>query len=643
MTPKEWKQLFSTETFRKTFSYQKDDLGAGYEKERTTFKLWSPTADAVKLNLYRAGEGGAPYETIMPKRAEAGVYEASVDGDLHGVYYDYEVTVDGVCARTADPYAIACGVNGERSMVADLTRTNPDGWEADAFVPDKEKETVIYELHVKDFSYDADSGIRPEYRGKYLAFTENGTTLRGEGMFPTGMDYLKALGVTYVHLLPVFDYGSVDERVDGGQFNWGYDPKNYNVPEGSYATDPFDGCVRIRELKQMVQAFHKAGIGVVMDVVYNHTYVEDSWFQRTVPYYYYRQREDGSFSDGSGCGNETASEREMAGRYIKSSVLYWQREYHIDGFRFDLMGLHNVELMNEIRDALDALPGGKDILMYGEPWTADVSLMEEGFRPAVKANLPYLKDRIAVFCDNTRDAVKGHVFYAKEPGFVNGGEGLEEHIRSSVAAWCDRDYGWNAKSPSQIITYVSAHDNYTLWDKLTETSGSDEDELLRENKLAAAIVFTSQGIPFFQAGEEFARTKKGISDSYNAPPEINCLDWNRAYKYRELTAYYQGLIAIRNGFAALREHDEESVKRIQFQDAPKGMVAFRVEGIHRKQDRWETLYVIYNSRTDTVRMPVAEGVWDVLADGEGVNIDDVKRQVSEYINVMPKSAVILGR
>lgn len=643
MTPKEWKQIFRTKAFREQFSYQKDDLGANYEKDKTTFKIWAPTAGEVKLDLYLEGEGGSPFETVALEMTEAGVYETVVEGDLHGIYYDYHVTVDEISMRTADPYAVACGVNGERSMVADLSRTNPDGWEKDFFAPDKKKETVIYELHVKDFSYDENSGIRPEYRGKYLAFTEKGTTLKGEGIYPTGIDYLKSLGVTYVHLLPVFDYGSVDEGGDESQFNWGYDPKNYNVPEGSYATNPYDGCVRIREFKQMVQALHEAGIGVIMDVVYNHTYRKGSWFQRTVPYYYYRQNEDGSFSDGSACGNETASEREMVGRYIKSSVLYWQKEYHIDGFRFDLMGLHNVELMNEIRDALDERLGGKDILMYGEPWTADESPMEEGFLPAVKANLPHLKEGIAIFCDNTRDAVKGHVFYAKEPGFVNGGEGLEEEIKSSVAAWCDKEYEWGPKSPAQIITYVSAHDNYTLWDKLTETSGDDEEELLRENKLAAAIVFTSQGIPFFQAGEEFARTKQGISNSYNSPPKLNCLDWNRAYNYRELTAYYKGLIAVRNGFAALREHDMDSVQRIHFQDAPDGMAAFQIEGKNRAEDRWKSLYVIYNSRKEAWKMPVPEGLWDVLVDGEGTYVENAERVVSVEIEVMPKSAVVLGK
>lgn len=357
MTPLEYKKYFSSDEFKEKYLYDKDDLGITYSKEKTLFKIWAPTAEKVILNLYRTGsdkENNA--ETLgqySMKKAEKGVWVKEISGDLNKIYYDYDIEVDGKIQRTADIYAVSCGVNGQRSMVIDLRDTNPEGFEDDTFGIKNYDAAVIYELHIKDFSYDKSSGISEEHRGRYLAFTEEGTTLNNDGIHKTGIDYLKNLGITHVQIMPCFDYGSVDEKGDDKQFNWGYDPLNYNVPEGSYSTNPYDGSIRIKEFKEMILALHKAGIRVIMDVVFNHTYSLDSWFQKTVPYYYYRMNEDGTFCDGSACGNDTASERYMFGQYMKKSILYWTEEYHIDGFRFDLMGLHNIELMNDIRAELN--------------------------------------------------------------------------------------------------------------------------------------------------------------------------------------------------------------------------------------------------------------------------------------------------
>lgn len=643
-------------------------LGAIYQKEATTFRLWAPGAQAVVLHLYRTGsdreEGAqAAGEYVLFDLGE-GVWECSVFSDLHGIYYDYVITRDGKKVRTADPYAKACGVNGQRSMVVDLSETNPEGFMEEVRPVIEEKDIVIYELHIRDFSIDPASGIKKEFRGKYKAFTQKDTTLDGKGEFPTCLSYLKKLGITYVHLLPAFDYASVDEEdTERGQFNWGYDPLNYNVPEGSYSTDAFHGEVRIREFKEMVQALHEEGICVVMDVVYNHTYSADSWLERCVPGYYYRKNPDGSFSNGSLCGNETASEHEMFRKYMIDSVCYWAKEYHIDGFRFDLMGLHDVETMNAIRGALDELPDGKRILMYGEPWFAKEPPMEEGAVPAIKANLHLLDERIAVFCDSTRDAVKGSVFSREIPGYANAAllpirpvdlegkiaEGMEtpekyldviSDIRHSVTAWCDGEGGFLPKAPRQIINYVSAHDNYTLWDKLVFTSGKESfsekyEDLLEINQFCAGIVFTCQGIPFFQAGEEFARTKQGVGDSYCSPDTINRLDWKRASEYRELVSYYRDLIALRkkqNGFGSFEKPEPEKVAFLQAEK--ESVLGFLFEK--------QKMVVYYNPEKTPEDGLLPEGDWKLLFDRSG--ICDGKEQIfRETVRLMPKSVVILQK
>ena len=506
--------------FDEKFRYDGKDLGATCSEEGTIFKVWCPLADKVELHLYRDGSSDV-YAAIEMLPAECGTWLWKSDESLHGTYYDYVVSRGEAVIQTADPYAVACGCNGSRSMVVDLKATNPEGFENDK-APVKEEETIIYELHIKDFSHDPDSGVPREYRGKYKAFTINGTN----GEYPTCVAYLKQLGITHVHLLPMYDFGWLDESRDDDQFNWGYDPVNYNVPEGSFATDPYDGAVRIRECKEMIQALHANGIRVVMDVVYNHTYEADSWLERMVPGYYNRRWEDGTLANGSACGSDIACGRAMVDNYIADSVMYWAKEYHIDGFRFDLMGLLTVELMNRIRQELDEEFGAGEKLLYGEPWRATDSPMEEGTHAALKDNVQLLDEGIAIFSDDTRDVIKGHVFYEEEPGFVNGGKNLEERMLGAVTGWRGivREDGFAPKSCSQIINYVSAHDNFTLWDKLvlsmhggygvnneyrqgmepvTDSTvyTTKYEDILKANKLAAFIYFTCQGYLFFQAGE----------------------------------------------------------------------------------------------------------------------------------------------
>ena len=458
-TPAELKTLYESISFDLQTTYT-GPLGQEYAVSGTHLRLWAPTAQRVEVSLYRKGSGGEPIGTLPLERGQQGVWSIYLPGDQHGRYYTYTVTVDGISRQTGDPYARAAGVNGTRSMIVDLARIAPSGWEHDVRPVIPPEQRAVWEVSVRDFSQDAASGVRPAWRGKFMAFTQQGTTLHGDGIHPTCLNYLKRLGVKYVQLMPIFDFGSVDEAKPLlRQYNWGYDPTNYNVPEGSYSTDPTRGEVRIRECREMIAALHAAGIGVVMDVVYNHMYRSENPLNDTVPCYFFRQNEDGSFSNGSGCGNEFASERPMARRYMIDSILYWAQEYHIDGFRFDLMGLYDVETMNLLRAELDQLPGGQNILMYGEPWQGGVSALHR--YEANKNNLAMLNERIGIFCDNTRDAIKGGCFDAQEPGYVEGKESALWDIGAAVAAWC-RSSALPPHSPGQIVSYVSAHDNFTL-------------------------------------------------------------------------------------------------------------------------------------------------------------------------------------
>lgn len=634
----EWKKIYHSPDFTRDYLYEGKDLGAVCTEEGSSFLLWSPFADRVTLRLYKDGNTSPCLRQLPMQKEDKGVWALRTPENLHGMYYDFSMEMDGETTVFADPYARACGVNGIRSMAVTLSETDPDGWNQDC-APQKPVENIIYELHIKEFSWDKSGGFPEKTRGKYTAFSCEHTTLGGDGVHPTGLDYLKDLGVTYVQLMPAYDYGSVDET-DGHAFNWGYDPVNYNVPEGSYSTDPYHGQVRIREFKEMIQSLHRQGFRVIMDVVYNHMYSLDSNLNRAVPWYYFRTYENGEISNGSACGNDVASERPMCASYILDSVLYWAEEYHIDGFRFDLMGLLDVPLMNRIRQALDLRYGKGEKLVFGEPWAAAATAMEGGALPALKANLQAFDENVGIFCDDTRDAIKGHVFEGEVPGFVNGMPGLEEKILHSVTAWCSE--GSPVKAPSQILSYVSAHDNWTLWDKLALTMpNTDEEELLRVNKLAAAIYMTCQGSIFFLSGEEFARTKDGEENSFNLPIELNRLDWIRSCRYQELYRYYKGLIALRKASPGLCDKSADAHKRIYGQWKKENAVGFFVNNQGNGAEApWKTLYIIYNASRQPLKLPLPEGSWQVLADGFS---SQRRRKADKCMEIPAQSALILGQ
>lgn len=643
---------FSSESFEEEYTYSGDDLGAIYTKEKTNFRVWAPTASKVELNLYEAGSGDCLIETVPMTADEKGTWVYEKTGDINGVYYTYSVTVGGETNEAVDPYAKAAGVNGKRGMVIDLASTDPEGFENDKkpeFV--NMTDAVIYELHVRDLSADASSAI--SNAGKFLGLTETGTK-NSDGL-STGLDHMKDLGITHVYLLPSFDYASVDESNSESQFNWGYDPQNFNIPEGSYSTDANDGFVRVNEYKEMVQTLHENGIRVIMDVVYNHTFSSaDSNFQKVVPNYYYRMNGD-SFSNASGCGNETASERAMVRKYIVDSVVYWATEYHVDGFRFDLMGIHDIETMNAIREALDEID--PSIITYGEGWTSGDSTLDSTQR-ALKANTSKL-NAIAAFSDDIRDALKGNVFDALDKGFVSGKEGMENDIMYSVVGCTENeqvDYDAYEKSngawspnPAQTINYVSCHDNYTLWDKLATSNPDDSvEDRIKMNNLASAIVFTSQGIPFIQAGEEMLRSKTledgtFSSNSYNLSDEVNSLKWNDLTKYQDVYNYYKGLIAFRKAHGALRMTTTEEVQNnLTFIDGlDANVVAYTIDNSPNGETA-ESLFVVYNANKENVTVTLPEGNWDVYVNGEKAGTE-VLDTVSGKVEVSGISAMVLTK
>ena len=645
-TPAQWKTLFENVPFHRE-NYYTGPLGPDYTPGGTCLRLWAPTAEAVTVTLYHKGDGGAVLGTEPLVRGAHGVWSVWLPGEQHGRYYTFAVTVDGITRETGDPYARAAGVNGVRSMIVDLARTAPSGWERDVRPTIPPAQRAVWEVSVRDFSQDTASGVRPAWRGKYMAFTQQGTTLHGDGIHPTCLNYLKRLGVKYVQLMPIFDFGSVDEAKPLlRQYNWGYDPTNFNVPEGSYSTDPTRGEVRIRECREMIAALHAAGIGVVMDVVYNHTYRTENPLNSTVPYYFFRQNPDGSFSNGSGCGNEFASERPMARRYLIDSILYWAKEYHIDGFRFDLMGLYDAESINAVRAALDALPGGRDILLYGEPWQGGASQLRR--YEANKANLAMLNERVGIFCDDTRDAIKGGCFDAREPGYVEGKPGSFWDIGAAVAAWCRSDR-LPPHAPSQIVSYVSAHDNFTLWDKLLcvryekpEFTARDT-VALAQNRLAAGIYLTSFGLPFMQAGEEFARTKKGVGNSYRSSPTLNRLDWNRAEKYHALVDYYRGLLALRAAFPRLGSTDRHAPEALQFFALEQPLVGWMLPAVWGDGAAWSALCVFYNPTETACTVPLPAGQWKLLSDGTSSSLwRGQSRIFTGNAPLAPYSATVFG-
>ena len=606
----------------------------------TTIKLWSPVAEAVTINFYKDGEPTTkPYWTSPMRQGSHGVWEWSIHESLHKTYYDFTVTIDGISQRTGDPYAKATGINGGRSMVVDLDETDPADW-ADDHAPALAAEQFIDEIHVKDFSWDPHGGWPTDVRGKYLALTIGDTTLNNDGVTPTGLNFLRHLGITHIQLMPIYDYGSVDESHADDQFNWGYDPVNYNVPEGSYATDAHHGEVRIRELKSAIKSLHDQGFRVIMDVVYNHTWNLEGPLQRTMPYYFYRTWEDGNLSNGSGCGNDIASERPMVAKYILDSIMYWTREYHLDGFRFDLMGLMTVELMNQIRTQLDDKYGVGEKLIYGEPWAADRTAALANTPLASKDNFGLIDQNIGMFCDDTRDAIKGSAGDIHATGFVNGADGLEGQIINAVSAWRSNQ---NIRSAGQIINYVSAHDNQTLWDKLSETTPY-EDLRRQQYRLAAGIYLTCQGHPFMLSGESFCRSKGGHTNSHNAPIEINQLNWQQVTDEADMVNYYRGLIALRRQLPGLCDKSDLANTRIGNTWAQPGLVGYMVDNTDdTSSSPWEYLCIVYNRNAEEHEIELDEGEWDILATGNDSWLWQNPESVIGKVTVSPVSWIMLGQ
>lgn len=633
-------------------AYSGNDLGASYSKKATTFKVWSPNAASVRVNIFEhgsdnEGDAGSIMSRAMSLDKTTGVWSVTINGDLLNKYYTYSVTHGKTTKETADVYAKACGVNGQRSMVVDLSTTNPDGWENDKHVlVQNQTDASVWEISVADFSSSESSGVSEANRGKYLAFTEEGTTVNGvQGASSTCVDYLKKLGVKYVQIMPFYDFGSVDESKNiMDQYNWGYDSRQLHCPEGSYSSNPKKGEVRIKECKQMIQALHNAGIGVIMDVVYNHTYTSDSWLQRTVPNYYYRMNNDGTFSNGSGCSNDTASEHLMFRKYMIDSVTYWASEYHIDGFRFDLMGLHDVTTMNSIRTALDNLyadGSGSQILMYGEAWDMATNC-DEGTVLASQKNLKQLSDRIGAFDDTIRDAIKGSTG-GTDGAFVQEGS-RRANLKTGIAGQSDTTTGW-ANVPSQCVTYASCHDNLCLYDKLVgSVYGADGkyrkryEDLVAMNKLSAAIVITSQGIPFSLGGEEFCRSKDGDENSYASSRKENMLDWENVDLYSDVIEYYRGLYKIRDAFAAFSDSTAATANSLTYlSDVPKGVMGYTIN--NTESGKWSQMCVIFNG-SDSAQNVTAKGDWVVLADNKTAGLRNIKN-VTNSVKVEAHSAVIM--
>ncbi|EEL81792.1 Pullulanase, type I [Bacillus cereus AH1271] len=603
-------KVIRSEEFDKLFYYSGNDLGNIYTPQHTKFRVWAPTASEAKLVTYKKWNDKIGTEINM-QQGEKGTWKAELKGNQKGLFYTYKVRIGDKWTEAVDPYARAASVNGDKGAVVDLEETNPKKWKANKSPKFKNPEdAIIYELHVRDLSIQPESGIKQ--KGKYLGVTEKGT--RGPEGVKTGLDHMKDLGVTHVQLLPIFDYASVnEENLNEPQYNWGYDPKNFNVPEGSYSTNPYEPTVRITELKQMIQTLHDNNLRVVMDVVYNHMYnAAESNFHKLVPGYYYRYNEDGTFANGTGVGNDTASERKMMRKFMVDSVAYWAKEYNLDGFRFDLMGIHDYETMNEIRNAVNQID--PSIILHGEGWDLNTPLAAE--LKANQKNAEKMKG-IAHFNDNIRDGLKGSVFEEKENGFVNGKENMEDRIKKGITAGIDYDINSSTyQDPEQVLTYVEAHDNHTLWDKLELTNPDDSEEVRKQmHKLSSSILLTSQGIPFLHAGQEFMRTKYGDHNSYKSPDSINQMDWLRRAAFNNEVDYMKGLIELRKKYPAFRMTSAEQIKKqVSFIDTPKNVVAYSIKGNGNKN---EYFMVTHNANRETVDITLpSKGPWKVLVDGK---------------------------
>ena len=626
-----------------------------YSPQKTMFSLWSPAADSVWLRLYAEGLGGEAQEAVAMRRGKDGTWTCSVRGDLQGKFYTFQV--DDM-EETPGIFAKAVGVNGRRGAVIDLRSTDPEGWAEDvrpAFAG--AKDAIVYEMHYRDYTIHPSSGVA--HKGKFLALTEEGTQVSpmvrpgdrtsitaGEtpaspvGM-ATGIEHLKEMGVTHVQILPSYDYGSIDEtRLEDNRYNWGYDPVNYNAPEGGYSTNPYDPACRIREMKEMIQALHKAGIRVVMDVVYNHTFdVAHSNFHNTCPGYFYRYHADGSLGNASGCGNETASEHGMMRKFIVESCRYWLTEYHIDGFRFDLMGIHDIETMREVRAMMDGID--PTLLLYGEGWAAGAPLLPQE-ELAMKANILQIEG-VGAFCDDMRDALRGPFSDDHKGAFLAGEKGHEESIKFGIAGCIEHpevdmsrvNYSkaaWAAE-PTQCISYVSCHDDMMLTDRLKASVRLKKGELERLDKLAQTAVLTSQGIPFLWNGEEILRDKKGVHNSYCSPDSINAIDWSLKAQHEDVFRYYQGLIALRKAHPAFRMGEADLVrKHLHFLDAPEGVVAYALDG-EAVGDEWKTIVVVLNANRKAVEVALPAGAYRLACgDGEcpysGMRVDEKTTTVS---------------
>lgn len=641
------------DSYDKYPSYYGSDLELVYTPEQSVFTLWAPSADRVRLNLYASGEGGDPEEQVEMEKAGYGTWRVHIDRDLKGSFYTFQIEKNGKWLNeTPGIWAKAVGINGNRAAVIDWNETNPEGWESDRSPELKMySDIILYELHHRDFSIAPDSGI--ENKGKFLALTETGTkTPEGEA---TGLDHLKELGVTHIHILPSFDFATVDEtRLDENRYNWGYDPKNYNVPDGSYSTDPANPVVRIREFKEMVKSLHQNGFRIVLDVVYNHTASTDhSNFDLTVPGYFYRQNADGSYSNASGCGNETASEREMVRHYIIESVKFWAREYHIDGFRFDLMGIHNIETMNRLRSEL--LEIDPTIFVYGEGWVAADSPLPFEQR-AVKENVGQMEG-IGVFNDEFRDGLKGSTFDEQEPGYASGNiNGHFEPVKYGIVGGTDHpqvDYGGllycnapYAGAPSQMINFVSCHDGYTLVDKLKLSVQGDHaaDELIPIDKLVHTVLLTAQGIPFIRSGEEIMQDKQGEPNSYKSPDSINRIDWSLKAKNREVFDFIRGLIALRKAHPAFRIPTVEGLQQwLRFMDTgDSGVIAYTL-GEYANNDEWKEILVAYNGNRHEVEIGIPEGEWNVVCRNGQIDPEGKDRLPGGSVKIAASSALILYR
>ena len=651
------------------YAYSGDDLGCTYTPQATTFKVWSPEASAVKLCRYEKGNGGSVIEEVDMTKGDKGVWSTTIQGDIVNTYYTYKVTVGGSTREAVDIYAKAAGVNGDRAMVVDLDSTDPDNWDKNY---QREKtnlsDIIVWEVHVRDFSIDVSSGVSEGNRGKYKAFTES-TTVNGEGKVASCVDYLKELGVTHVQLMPMYDYASVDETNVttslGSNYNWGYDPENYNVPEGSYSSNPYDGNVRITEMKEMIQALHDAGIKVVMDVVYNHTYdTKDSNFNKIMPDYYYKINSDLSYNNQSGCGNATRSESAMYRKFMIDSLTYWAGEYNLDGFRFDLMGIHDVTTMNQIRSALDKKYGEDTIVLYGEGWTGDGNYDENS---AHKANEAKLDDGIGYFNDQIRDALKGdHKFNGTigllqtnyySGSYLEPGEKWPNNVFGGImgsVGYTSGQWGmWRpfwSKSSNCSLSYASAHDNLTLWDKLTEGAGkqysSTDEKLINMNRMAGGVILSSKGGVFMQAGEEFARTKNGDENSYNASDSVNKIDWNRVNTYSDIQKYYEGMIKIRKAFSGFRSITTRSSDNWNpnnnnltwISKDEKGMIAFYET--NSVAGEWNKAAVLINNATSEKSVTLSgSDKWVIVADGKTAGLENLK-EVGSSVSVPAKSVVV---